>query len=151
METTFPTWLSAMGTWVNDAFPSDFESETRELIDHNGFSQFHLLRCSKWRESVCPIPSFAIPLWSPSTTVLNQLHATTANMLRHLLTLLTSLSVCAAANLTSQIELIRNPPHHANYSPPYTPTPSEKPARLLIIGDVHAMLDQLEALLSKAD
>jgi hypothetical protein len=87
----------------------------------------------------------------PSTTVLNQLHATTANMLRHLLTILTSLSVCTAANLTSQIELIRNPPHHANYSPLYTPTPSENPARLLIIGDVHGMLDQLEALLSKAD
>ena len=72
-------------------------------------------------------------------------------MLCRLLIVLTSLSVCTAANLTSQIELIRNPPHHANYSPPYTPTPSEKPARLLIIGDVHGMLDQLEALLSKAD
>jgi bis(5'-nucleosyl)-tetraphosphatase (symmetrical) len=72
-------------------------------------------------------------------------------MLRHLLTLLTSLSVCTAANLTSQIKLIRNPPHHANYSPPYTPTPSGNPARLLIIGDVHGMLDQLEALLSEAE
>ena len=75
----------------------------------------------------------------------------TTKMLRHLLTILTSLSVCTAANLTSQIELIRNPPHHANYSPPYTPSPSDDPARLLIIGDVHGMLDQLEALLSKAD
>jgi bis(5'-nucleosyl)-tetraphosphatase (symmetrical) len=71
-------------------------------------------------------------------------------MLCHLLTVLTSLSVCTAANLTSQIELIRNPPHHANYSPPYTPMPSGNPARLLIIGDVHGMLDQLEALLSEA-
>ena len=68
----------------------------------------------------------------------------TTKMLRHLLTILTSLSVCTAANLTSQIELIRNPPHHANYSPPYTPSPSDDPARLLIIGDVHGMLDQLE-------
>jgi len=72
-------------------------------------------------------------------------------MLRHLLTILVSLSVCAAANLTEQIELIRNPPHHANYSPPYSPTPSDDPARLLIIGDVHGMLEQLEALLVKAD
>jgi hypothetical protein len=72
-------------------------------------------------------------------------------MLRHLLTIFGSLSVCTAANLTSQIELIRNPPHHANYSPPYSPSPSDDPARLLIIGDVHGMLNQLEALLDKAD
>ena len=72
-------------------------------------------------------------------------------MLRHLLTLLASLSVCTAASLASQIKLIRNPPHHANYSPPYEPSPSENPARLLIIGDVHGMLDQLEVLLSKAN
>jgi bis(5'-nucleosyl)-tetraphosphatase (symmetrical) len=75
----------------------------------------------------------------------------TTKMLRHLLTILMSLSVCTAANLTSQIELIRNPPHHANYSPPNTPSPSDDPARLLIIGDVHGMLDHLKALLSKAD
>jgi bis(5'-nucleosyl)-tetraphosphatase (symmetrical) len=72
-------------------------------------------------------------------------------MLYHLLIILASLSVCTAANLTSQIELIRNPPHHANYSPPYAPSPSDDPARLLIIGDVHGMLDQLETLLHKAD
>ena len=72
-------------------------------------------------------------------------------MLCHLLTILASLSACTATNLTSQIELIRDPPHHANYSPPYTLTPSDDPARLLIIGDVHGMLDQLEALLEKAD
>jgi bis(5'-nucleosyl)-tetraphosphatase (symmetrical) len=90
-------------------------------------------------------------LQSSSLTSPNKLDAIVGIMLRHLLTILASLSVCTAANLTSQIELIRNPPHHANYSPPYTPSPSYDPARLLIIGDVHGMLNQLEALLDKAD
>ena len=92
---------------------------------------------------------FSISVLSTISKLPNQ--DSTTKMLRHLLTILTSLSVCTAANLTSQIELIKNPPHHANYSPPYTPSPSDDPARLLIIGDVHGMLDQLEALLSKAD
>lgn len=73
-------------------------------------------------------------------------------MLSKLLNLVASLSVCAAAaSLTEQIELIRNPTHHATYSPPYSPSSADDSSRLLIVGDVHGMLEELERLLKKAD
>ena len=72
-------------------------------------------------------------------------------MLRNLLTVVTSLSVYASGSLSDQIEFIRNPTHNAVYSPPYLPTAAKDAARLLIIGDVHGMLDELQALLGKAD
>lgn len=72
-------------------------------------------------------------------------------MLRNLLTIVTSLSVYASGNLSDQINLIRNPTHNAVYSPPYLPTTATDTARLLIIGDVHGMLDELKILLGKAD
>lgn len=72
-------------------------------------------------------------------------------MLRNLLTIVTSLSVYASGNLSDQINLIRNPTRNAVYSPPYLPTTATDTARLLIIGDVHGMLDELKILLGKAD
>jgi predicted phosphodiesterase len=72
-------------------------------------------------------------------------------MLRNLLTIVTSLSVYASGNLSDQINLIRNPTHNAVYSPPYSPTTATDAARLLIIGDVHGMLDELKTLLGKSD
>ena len=72
-------------------------------------------------------------------------------MLRNLLTIVTSLSVYASGNLSDQINLIRNPTHNAVYSPPYLPTATNDTARLLVIGDVHGMLDELKTLLGKAD
>jgi hypothetical protein len=72
-------------------------------------------------------------------------------MVRNLLTTVTSLSVYASSNLSDQIHLIRNPTHNAIYSPPYAPTTATDAARLLIIGDVHGMLDELKSLLDKAD
>ena len=72
-------------------------------------------------------------------------------MLRNLLTIVTSLSVYASGNLSDQINLIRNPTHNAVYSPPYSPAATNDAARLLIIGDVHGMLDELKTLLDKAD
>jgi bis(5'-nucleosyl)-tetraphosphatase (symmetrical) len=72
-------------------------------------------------------------------------------MLRNLLTIVTSLSVYASGNLSDQINLIRNPTHNAVYSPPYSPTTTNDAARLLFVGDVHGMLDDLKTLLAKAD
>jgi hypothetical protein len=72
-------------------------------------------------------------------------------MLSKLLTVVTSLSVYASGSLSDQIDFIRNPTHNAVYSPPYSPTTTEDAARLLIIGDVHGMLDELKDLLGKAD
>src|SRR4051794_24993285 len=72
-------------------------------------------------------------------------------MLRNLLTIVTSLSVYATSSPSDMIDLIRNPVHNAIYSPPYSPTAANDAARLLIIGDVHGMLDELKTLLSKAD
>jgi len=72
-------------------------------------------------------------------------------MLRNLLTIVTSLSVYASSNLSDQINLIRNPTHNTIYSSPYSPTTTNDAARLLIIGDVHGMLDELKTLLDKAD
>ena len=72
-------------------------------------------------------------------------------MLSKLLTVVTSLSVYASGSLSDQIDFIRNPTHNAAYSPPYAPTATEDAARLLIIGDVHGMLDELKDLLGKAD
>lgn len=72
-------------------------------------------------------------------------------MLSKLLTVVTSLSVYASGSLSDQIDSIRNPTHNAAYSPPYAPTATEDAARLLIIGDVHGMLDELKDLLGKAD
>jgi predicted phosphodiesterase len=72
-------------------------------------------------------------------------------MLRNLLTIVTSLSVYASSNLSDQINVIRNPTHNAVYSPPYSPTTTNDAGRLLIIGDVHGMLDELKTLLGKAD
>lgn len=76
---------------------------------------------------------------------------TPATMLRHLLTIITSLSVYATGSLSDQIDLIRNPTQNAVYSPPYSPTIGNDAARLLVIGDVHGMLDELKDLLKKAD
>jgi hypothetical protein len=72
-------------------------------------------------------------------------------MLSKLLTVVTSLSVYAYGSLSDQIEFMRNPTHNAVYSPPYSPTTATDAARLLIIGDVHGMLDELKELLNKAD
>ena len=47
---------------------------------------------------------------------------TPATMLKHLLTIITSLSVYATGSVSDQIGLIRNPTHNAIYSPPYSPT-----------------------------
>jgi len=72
-------------------------------------------------------------------------------MLSKLLTVVTSLSVYASGSLSDQIDYIGNPTHNAVYSPPYSPMSTEDAARLLIIGDVHGMLDELKELLNKAD
>ena len=72
-------------------------------------------------------------------------------MLNNLLTIIATLSVCATASTSDQIDRIRNPTHDAAYSPAYSPSLSSDPARLLVIGDVHGMLDQLKELLEKAD
>ena len=72
-------------------------------------------------------------------------------MLSKLLTVVTSLSVYASGSLSDQIDFIRNPTHNAVYSPPYSPKLATDAARLLIIGDVHGMLDELKELLNKAD
>jgi predicted phosphodiesterase len=72
-------------------------------------------------------------------------------MLKPLLTIVATLSVCTATSLSDQISLIRNPTHDATYSPPYSPTSTSDAARLLIIGDVHGMLDELKQLLEKAE
>lgn len=72
-------------------------------------------------------------------------------MLSKLLTVVTSLSVYASGSLSDQIDFVRNPTHNAVYSPPYSPTIATDAARLLIIGDVHGMLDELKELLNKAD
>ena len=72
-------------------------------------------------------------------------------MLKNLLTIVTSLSVYATGSISDQIDLIRNPTHNAVYSPPYSPTAANNTARLLIIGDVHGMLNDLKTLLDKAD
>jgi hypothetical protein len=72
-------------------------------------------------------------------------------MLKNILTVVTSLSVYAAGSVSDQINLIRNPTHNAVYSPPYSPKTATDAARVLIIGDVHGMLDELKALLEKAD
>ncbi|GAB7326859.1 hypothetical protein MBLNU13_g10787t3 [Cladosporium sp. NU13] len=72
-------------------------------------------------------------------------------MLSKLLTVVTSLSVYASGSLSDQIDFMRNPTHNAVYSPPYSPTTTEGAARLLIIGDVHGMLDELKELLNTAD
>ena len=72
-------------------------------------------------------------------------------MLRNLLTIVTSLSVYVTSSLSDQIYLIRNPTHNAVYSPPYSPAAANDTARLLIIGDVHGMLDELKVLLGKAE
>jgi predicted phosphodiesterase len=72
-------------------------------------------------------------------------------MLRNLLTIIATLSVCTASSISDQISLIRNPTHDATYSPPYSPIATSDAARLLIIGDVHGMLDELKKLLKKAE
>ena len=72
-------------------------------------------------------------------------------MLSKLLTVVTSLSVYASGSLSDQVDFVRNPTHNAVYSPPYSPTAANDAARLLFIGDVHGMLDELKELLNKAD
>lgn len=67
------------------------------------------------------------------------------------LALLASLSLSLAMCPSSEIRRIQNPAHEADYSPPYSPPSGEDAPRLLIIGDVHGMLHELEALLEKAE
>lgn len=66
------------------------------------------------------------------------------------LTLLASLSACTAASLEQQIDRIRNPTHQLTYSPPHPPPSTADDGRLLIIGDVHGMFNELEKLLDEA-
>jgi hypothetical protein len=72
-------------------------------------------------------------------------------MRRNVLTIVANPPVRTAASLPDQINLIRNPTHHAVYSPPYSPKATRDAARLVFIGDVHGMLDELKKLLEKAD
>lgn len=68
-----------------------------------------------------------------------------------LVILLASMSLCNAMCPSTEIRRIQNPAHQADYSPPYSPPWGPDAPRLLIIGDVHGMLTELEALLDKAD
>ncbi|SPO00346.1 uncharacterized protein DNG_03191 [Cephalotrichum gorgonifer] len=64
--------------------------------------------------------------------------------------LLANLSICYATCLSKEIHRIQNPTHNAPYSPPFSPPWGPDAPRLLIIGDVHGMLSELEKLLEKA-
>lgn len=72
-------------------------------------------------------------------------------MIATLAVLLASLSLSLAMCPSTEIRRIQNPVHEADYSPPYSPPGVEDAPRLLIIGDVHGMLAELEALLEKAE
>jgi hypothetical protein len=68
-----------------------------------------------------------------------------------LLTLMANLSICYASCISSEVRQIYNPTHQATYSPSYSPPSTIDPPRLLIIGDVHGMRTELDALLKKAE
>lgn len=67
------------------------------------------------------------------------------------LALLASLSLCAATCLSTDVQRIYNPVHQLDYTPRYAPKAGSDAPRLLIIGDVHGMRTELDALLAAAD
>lgn len=71
-------------------------------------------------------------------------------MIATLVLLVASLSLSIAMCPSTEIRRIQNPMHQVTYSPPYSPAWGEEAPRLLIIGDVHGMLTELETLLEKA-
>lgn len=72
-------------------------------------------------------------------------------MTARFLSLLANLSLCYASCISSDVRRIYNPTHQLTYSPSYSPPSTLNPPRLLIIGDVHGMRNELDALLEKAD
>ena len=72
-------------------------------------------------------------------------------MIATLVLLIASLSLSIAMCPSTEIRRIQNPVHQVTYSPSYSPPWGENAPRLLIIGDVHGMLAELEALLKKAN
>lgn len=69
--------------------------------------------------------------------------------MKKLLTLLMVPTLGISTSLPDQIHLIRNPTHHVHLFPAYTPTAQAEQGRLIIIGDVHGMFNELQSLLRK--